>query len=115
MAHLPRLAGARPPRQTKPLLAATAAVPTLESTDQALLSAGERTRATTDTPNASKPSYKLRDNFVWSDLGPEKISDVTPYELVEWLIGHGITLKFKPVFFPKAQTPRPWEVLSTTP
>ena len=77
--------------------------------DPDLLSAGERTRATTDTPNASKPSYKLRDNFVWSDLGPEKISDVTPYELVEWLIGHGITLKFKPKFFLKAQTPGPWE------
>ena len=77
--------------------------------DPDLLSAGERTRATSDTPSASKPSYELRDNFVWSELGPEKIRDVTPYELVEWLIGHGITLKFKPEFFPKAQTPGPWE------
>jgi hypothetical protein len=63
----------------------------------------------TSASNASKPSYQLRDNFVWSEIGPEKIRSVTPYELVEWLIGHGITLKFKPAFFPKAQTPGPWE------
>jgi hypothetical protein len=50
------------------------------------------------------------DNFVWSQIGPENIRSVTPYELVEWLIGHGITLKFRKQFFPNASAtiPGPW-------
>ncbi len=54
--------------------------------DHDMLSAGER-MDTTAGDSDSKPSHMLRDNFVWSKIGPEKYRDVTPHELVEWLIG----------------------------
>jgi hypothetical protein len=75
-----------------------------------MLSAGEQrpAAATAGTQDDSKSSYMLRDGFDWRKLGPEKITDITPFELTEWLIGEGITLKFRSEFSPKAPSPGPW-------
>jgi hypothetical protein len=46
--------------------------------DQVLLSAGGKMH-TTSALSASKPSYQLKDNFIWSEISPEKILSISPY------------------------------------
>jgi hypothetical protein len=45
-------------------------------------------------------------DFDWSKLGPRQLKDVNNFELTEWLIGNGVTLRFeKSVYFPHAYLP----------
>ena len=73
--------------------------------DPSMLSAG-------DPGSASSHCHVeqvLDDNFDWTKLGPRHIRDVTNHELTEWLIGHGITLRFKRDFWPDAKSSGPWQ------
>ena len=72
--------------------------------DPSMLSAGE------PGPVMPRQAQQTLDNhFDWTTLGPRLISDVNNYELVEWLIGHSITLTFSREFWPQAKSPGPWQ------
>lgn len=72
--------------------------------DPSMLSAGVPGPA-----SSRQVQQTLDDHFDWTTLGPRLISDVNNYELTEWLIGNGITLVFRPEFWPEARVPGPWQ------
>jgi hypothetical protein len=48
----------------------------------------------------------LSDDFDWQALGSRRLDNVNNFELTEWLIGQGATLRFdKALFFPEAKEP----------
>ena len=72
-------------------------------TPSIMLSAGDHGVHTQPPPNEEDS------NSDWSKLGAQHIKDINDFDLVEWLIGHCITLKFRKAFFPDAKSNGPFK------